>query len=249
MLFDIINALAMVIWIVMYVFYGRHYGFSKLKSLFISVFSCVVTYMFIFVLYWICSGFKYFGAQNAVRAYSTIVIVFWLETKIFKVDFRTLCDYQSIWPILWFGLGHIACIFEGCCHSFHYEEGTTVFKIAHALTGTDMLPVQAMEAFGSLILALILIIVHKKKNYNTGGRLFFYGLIAYAVPRFFMEFLRDNDKLIEFGTMPGAFDMYHDSATFGISELALWAIVMIVESVIFLVIFDKQDKKKALEAK
>lgn len=250
MLYSTIQVLSIIAWVVFNFVYGRRYGYSKSKSFFLAVMYVAFTWFFIFFLTWVCNGFKSFGQQNAVRAFSTLPLVAWIESKIFKIDFRDYLDCCAIGPALTYFVGHIACIFEGCCHGFEYEEGTAAYNIAMKLTGTNMLPQQAFEAFAALLVCLAVYFIAVKHNHHWGGRLLPITLIIYGVQRFFWEFLRDNDKLIIFKEMTGAVRHYPEGspvAYWGISELALWSVEMIIEGIIFIIVFNHIDKKKAAE--
>ncbi len=244
-MYKLIQALSIVIWIVFYVFYGKHMNLSKPKSLIVSLYSFVLTYFGIFILTWIESGFRDFGAQNAVRMFIFIVPIIWSETKIFNLDFRKNLDYQSLWPMIWYGLGHLACLFPYCCHSFHYNEGTTLYNISHFLTGKDMFPQQLAESICALLIALILWIALRKRNYDMGGRAFFIMLLAYGAQRFVWEFFRDNKKLVVFGKMSFAYSTETHQAVWGISNLAFWALSMVVVGTAGLIIINHIDKKAA----
>ena len=247
MTYNAIQGLSMVVWIVFYIFYGKHIGLSKPKAFLAAVYTCVTTFLMIFILTWIESGFKQFGAQNAVRVFAVEIIIIYTQKFIFGIDFRKNLDYCSVWPCLWYGVGHLACLIPKCCHSFTYVEGSALYKISYALTGTALFPQQLCEAVCALIIALVMWIIMRKKNYYIGGRMFFVMLITYGVQRIFWEFFRDNNKVIIFKEFASAISTETDKAYIGISNLALWSLAMVVEGVIALIILNKLDKKAALK--
>ncbi len=244
-MYSLIQAISIVIWIVFYMFYGKHMNLSKPKSLIVSLYSFILTYFGIFLLTWIESGFKNFGNQNAVRAFTLIVPILWTEKKIFGLDFRKNLDYQSLWPMIWYGFGHFACMYPYCCHSFHYYEGTTLYNISHFLTGKDMFPQQLCEGICALLIALVLWLILRKHNYYIGGRAFFIMLLLYGAQRFLWEFFRDNEKVIVFKEMSFAFSSSGNQAVWGISNLAFWALFMVAIGIIGLAVLNHTDKKAA----
>ncbi|MFH2203532.1 MAG: prolipoprotein diacylglyceryl transferase family protein [Elusimicrobiota bacterium] len=108
-------------------------------------------------------------------------------------------------PALAFGhtLGRIGCFAEGCCYGTPTSMPWGV-KFSHAacsvdgtLLGTALHPVQLYEAFGSACLFAffafyVLPRIHAKKL--TYGTSFLGYICLYAVMRFFLEFLRGDDR-------------------------------------------------------
>lgn len=242
-MYDLIQGLAMVIYVIVLTFYGKYYGFSKSKSFILGFLAVSIDFIVILLATWVESGFKNFGAQNAVRVFVFNPLLIYLVAKAMKVDVRKFGDYNAFPGMLWYGLGHIACITEGCCHSFAYNEGTFMYKIANALTGTNMLPQQIFETAGALLIAAILLAVGIKYKFKTNGYMYYIMLMLYGSQRFFFEFFRDNDKIIKFAPLEQA------EGYLGISNLAMWALAMFVEGAILLIalrIYDKKKKQKIL---
>lgn len=237
-MYALIQGAAMLIYIVVLTLYGKKYGFSRAKSFLLGFLAVTVDYVVILLMTWVENGFKGFGAQNAVRVFVFNPLLIYIVAKIIKVDFRKYCDYNAFPAMLWYGLGHIACITEGCCHGFAYKEGSLMYKIAFTLTGTNMLPQQLIETIGALLIGAILLAIGYKFKFNTKGYMYFIMLILYGSQRFFFEFFRDNNKLIIIKEMVSA------DGNIGISNLALWALAMFIEGVILLVVLSYIDKKK-----
>lgn len=242
-LYEVGQVLGSVITIVFSLFWARHYGIGKVKALLISILSQVLGFVCIFVLTWIENGFQNFGAQNGIRAYPFLALIALLEAKIFRIEFRRSLDFQAIATPLSYGLCHYACLARMCCHGFHYQEGTAAYSVAHALTGTDQLPMQIFEATSALILFAIIVIYSYKTRFKVTGYAFAIFQILFGFGRFFWEFLRDNDKLIVFGPMKGAVDLAHQQAVWGISNLALWAAALFVAGIILFIYLKKNNKK------
>ncbi len=238
-MYDLIQGIAMVVYVIVLTLYGKYYGFSKIKSFVLGLIALSVDYTLILVLTWVENGFTNFGAQNAVRVFAFNPLLIYIVSKLMKVDFRKFNDYNAFPAMLWYGLGHFACLSAGCCSGFAYNEGTTMYKIAYALTKTNMLPQQIMESIGALIIAAILLVVGVKYKFKTNGYMYYIMLILYGSQRFLFEFFRDNKKIIVFGEMVSA------NGQFGLSSLSLWALAMFIEGVVLLAIIICYDKTKA----
>lgn len=236
-MYNIIQGLAMIIYIITFIFYGKCYGFSKFKSFLLGFSAVVIDYLVIILITWIDNGFTGFGQQNAVRVFVFNPLIIFIMAKVSNVDFRKFCDFNAFPAMLWYGLGHLACIAEGCCHGFAYYEGTTMYNIAHSLTGTNMLPNQIIESVGALLISAILLFIGIKKRFNTKGYMYYLMLILYGTQRFVLEFFRDNEKVIVFSELQSA------NGQFGISNLALWAVAMTVVGTVLLTITAIKDKK------
>lgn len=244
-MYDLIQGIAMVIYIAVMAFYGKRYGFSKRKALLLGVIAIAVDYFAIMLLTWIENGFKAFGAQNAVRVFVFNPLFIWIVSRLFKVDYRKYCDFNAFPGMVWYGLGHLACLTTNCCRGFAYHEGTFLYKVAYLLTGTNMLPQQILESVGALLIAAILYGISRKRKFQTNGYMYYLMLILYGSQRFIAEFFRDNKKIIVFG------DMVSADGVIGLSSLSLWALAMFVEGVILLtitVLVDRKRKQRALLA-
>lgn len=241
-MYNAIQGIAMVIYVVVLTLYGKNYGFSRSKSFILGFLAVSIDYVVILLMTWVENGFQSFGAQNAVRVFVFNPLLIYLVAKAFKIDFRKFGDYNAFPGMLWYGLGHLACIAEGCCHSFAYNEGTFMYKVAYALTGTNMLPQQIFETVGALLIAAVLLGVGFKYKFNTKGYMYYIMLILYGSQRFFFEFFRDNNKVIVIK------DMVSADGQIGISNLALWALAMFIEGAVLLTIivcYDKKHKNKS----
>lgn len=239
-MYGLIQGLAMVAYIVAFIFYGKNYGYSKLKSLFLGVTAVMVCYVAIILLTWIENGFEKFGAQNAVRVFVFCPLFIYIVSNIVNTDFRKYLDFNAFPAMLWYGLGHLACLTAGCCNGFRYYEGTPMYRIANALTGTNMLPTQWIESLAALLTAGVIFYISKKKNFQTKGYTYYIMLILYGTQRFIFEFFRENRKLIVFAPLNSA------DGDFGISNLAIWAAAMAVEGALLLALSVRKDRKTGI---
>ncbi|MBQ3136971.1 MAG: prolipoprotein diacylglyceryl transferase [Clostridia bacterium] len=221
-------------------YHGYKLGIGKAKSVLISVFCLMTCYIFVSAIPWFESG--EIGSLNMVKIYAFTPPFYFLASKVFKVPFRNVCDLNGIWPMILFGLSHMACLIPKCCGGYVYLEGTKMCALAQALTGTNMIPNQLMESIAGLIIALAMFILAYKKDFKLNGRHYFIMIIVYGIQRFFWEFLRNNNKIIIFGEMTNA-----ESGYFGLSDLSFYCIAMIAVGVVFIIALNIIDKKKGKE--
>ena len=83
-----------------------------------------------------------------------------------------------------------------------------------------------------MLIFIVCVILAKKKAYPVDGRMYPVFLILFGGTRFFLEFLRLNVKVF-----------------WGISVLALWALLMVVVGIVWLVREKKKDPETAEETK
>lgn len=202
----------------------KKYGIPRWKTLVIAALQYVSTYIWMMVLFWVASGFKTFGGQNAIRMYvwQPLFVILW--SKIFKVNWRSISDITGPCTSLNFGISHIGCIFAGCCHGYESK----FLGIYNATLNRYLFPVQICESVTTIAIAGYLIWRMKKKDYKTDGEIYPLMLILFGGTRFIWEFFRDNDKLF-----------------LGISELAIHALIMFIVGLCwYLTIKEYRDRKE-----
>ena len=245
-LYEIIQGASLVISVGFTVFWAKNYKVSRLKAFPIAITSQFLGFALVFLLTWIENGFTGFGAQNAVRAYMFNILFGFLEAWIFRVDLLTVLDFQAATIPLCYGIGHFACLIPNCCAGFHYQKGSAGYAIAHALTGTDQLPIQIFESVTALLIFATIVVIAIKTRFKVTGYLFALYHVLYGGTRFLWEFLRDNEKIIKFAPMNGAVSSYENNsiAVWGISSLALWALGIFLVGVIMFVCFSIYHRKR-----
>lgn len=127
--------------------------------------------------------------------------------------------------------GRIGCFLSGCCYGIEVEPqwGIVFTEAISAPNGVPLLPVQLIEAGCNLLLFFILLITEhflQRKELN----LFIY-MISYAVIRFILEFFRGD--LIR-------------GLWLGLSTSQWIAMFTVVISVVFVIRYIKQNRKKEL---
>ena len=124
------------------------------------------------------------------------------------------------------GIGHIACLFKGCCSGYAVAWG-----VFNPTSGTYTFPVQLVEAIVYLAITAILIVRSHKNDYVADDKQFPLMLVMCGGARFILEFLRDNDKIF-----------------LGCSDLSFHALCMVVVGVIWLVRINKKLEQSATPA-
>lgn len=239
-MYTVIHIISMVVAVIFNTYYGYKLGLTKTKAALSSAFSLALLYITMILIPWVESGFTTFGEQNMVKTYVFAPLIFVIDCLVFKIDFRKISDMHAIWPMLLHGISHFACLIPNCCNGYTYLEGTKMYNISCALTGTGYFPNQIGESVAALLIGAIMFFIAYKKNFKLNGRLFYVMLIVYGINRFFWEFLRNNNKIVVFGEMTNA-----ESGLFGLSDLSFYSIAMVVLGIAFLIAFNIIDKKKA----
>lgn len=220
-IYDIFFALGFVSVFLFVVFLGRKMKIPLWKSIVIVLIVYPVAVLWMFVLYWIASGFTSFGGNNIVRVFVYIPLIAYPVAKLLKISWKDICALLSIGPIAVHGISHFGCIFGGCCYGYVSSWG-----LYNASKGNIRFPIQPIEALIAIAIIVFLLIRAKKHDYVADGREYPLMMVIFGSTRFLCEFLRDNDKLI-----------------WGISELALHALFMFIVGVVALVIINKKQKK------
>ncbi len=204
LLYNILFAFSFVVVIVYTVLNCKNYNLSKKKALIFSVCVYVVSLFWMFFLYWAESGFKQWGGNNIVRVFIWIPVAAYPFCKLMKIDWSQACDFLAPCPVLIQGVSHYGCLFEGCCHGYRWEHGIWNPSLKY-----NTFPIQPIEACTAVLIAIYILHRQKKLHYKSDGLTYPIMMMLFGYSRFFLEFLRDNDKLF-----------------LGISGLAIHALVM-----------------------
>lgn len=169
----------------------KHYDIPKWKSVVFTVLVYFSTLAWMLFLYWADSGFQHWGGNNIVRVFWWLGVFVFPVTKLLKLDYWRSLDYVSPCLCINHGIAHFGCFFAGCCHGYACSWGLFSNDV-----GYRCFPTQPIEALIALIAAYIWY-REKKKGYGKGvdGLSFPIMLMLFGYSRFFLEFLRDNDKL------------------------------------------------------
>ena len=202
----------------------KRVGVSRPKALALTLTGFVISYFWMCLVTWIETGFETWGGINLVRIFIWVPLLIWPFTKLFKVDWKSWCDFAGPSTLcLIQGIAHYGCLFAGCCHGYRAVHG-----IWNPQLDYNTFPIQIIEAVVALAIAIFLFIRLKKRNYKTDGSAYALMMILFGSTRFVLEFFRDNNKLF-----------------LGLSDLALHALFMtIVGCAVLFSIFAKEERHR-----
>lgn len=223
-LYDLFFVLGFVAVFLFYLWRGRYFGVSAIRSvlLVLIVYPSVVLWMFI--LYWIETGS--FGGNNIVRCFVYMPLFAIPAAKILKLNWKQACDMLAPATCVVHSVSHWGCIFAGCCHGVPTSKG--LYNVA---TGKTCFPSQPLEAITAALIVLFLLWREKKNNHQVDGLSMPIMLMMFGSTRFIWEFFRDNEKI-----------------WIGCSSLAFHALFMALVGLIMYVVIknhnDKQGEQK-----
>ena len=181
----------------------KKYGIKKLPSLIIVAIIYALGYLWLLFIGWMESGFTSIGDNNIVKGFIYFPIFALIPANLFKIDKRKIWDFIApCFPLLQC-VAHLACNFAGCCRGYIVGYG-----IWNPVMKEYTFPIQLLESLVSL-LVFIACLLYADKGKRSEGKVYPFFLITFGATRFFLEFFRDNHKII-----------------FGISDLALHALLM-----------------------
>lgn len=218
LLYDIFFALGFFSVLLFVFISGRKMNVSSWKILGVVLTVYPLAVLWMFVLYWIETGF--FGGNNIVRVFVYVPLIAYPIARVLKIPYNKVLSMVAFGPIAVQSTSHFGCIFEGCCYGYIQQWG-----LYNRVTGCLHFPIQPIEAIISLLIILYLLARAKKRNYVPDGLEYPLMLVIFGSTRFLCEFLRDNDKLI-----------------WGISNLAFHALFMFVVGVVWIILAKRKKK-------
>jgi phosphatidylglycerol:prolipoprotein diacylglycerol transferase len=137
------------------------------------------------------------------------VIGAWYLFKADRFPFWKGCDMGGMMVPIGLGFGRLGCLLSGCCFGvsspgpfalvFPPNSDASVWQAKHGLlehafaASLPVAPTQLYESLGAfLISAFGILYFHERKRYD--GHVFVMFLVAYAVLRFSVEFLRQDER-------------------------------------------------------
>ena len=186
------------------IFNAKNYKLPLKKIIPFVLIVYAISLAWMFFLYWAESGFKNFGGNNIVRIFVWVPLFAYPFTKLFGLDFKTICDYLAPVVCVQHGVSHFGCIFQGCCHGYPWAQG-----IWNPALNYNTFPIQPIEALVAVGIVLFIWLKEKKGGFKVTGKFYPTMLILFGYSRFLLEFARDNEKLF-----------------LGVSSLAVHALIM-----------------------
>ena len=208
----------------------KKYDIVKWKAIVFTILVYSASLFWMFVLFWIDSGFKNWGGNNIVRVFWWLGVFVYPVSKLLKLDFWKCLDFVAPCLCINHGIAHFGCIFAGCCHGYPCS-----FGIYNNVLETTCFPSPIIEAIFALMIAAFIWYRERRKGYGAGidGLSFPIMLMIFGYSRFLFEFLRDNDKLFYFTESI----KWAGKPVFGISQLAIHALVnALIGTVVYVLI-------------
>lgn len=184
-------ALSFVAWYVFNLHYRKKYQFTFAQATIISAVIWPVAYGLLFVLGWIESLFSTWGSHNIVRGFIYFPLIAILLAKLLKLKTGKVIDYIAPGVALCQAVAHIGCNFAGCCYGYKSSWG-----IWNPVYESYMVPNQLMESLAAFLTFLFCTMYAKKHNYDGSTKVYPLFLILFGFTRFFLEFLRNNHKVL-----------------------------------------------------
>ena len=209
------------------VFYRKKYNISLKQAVVVILLVYPVAYVLMLTLAWIETGFRSWGGINFVRICVYVPLIALGVAKLMKIPFGKMVDYLAPSMALQKAIGHLVCPFVGCCSGYACSWG-----IWHPMKNVQVFPNQWLESAVAFFLAWYLLRMAKHECYLGTGKIYAMFLLLYGGTRFFLEFLRDNEKLF-----------------LGISSLALHALFMVLVATVWLMVLYEKDKQQTKRRK
>lgn len=202
--------------------YCKKYKISRVKGIAITLVLNAINYAWMVIYSWILSGFDNFGGGNAVKVVVFFPLFMFIIAKIFRMDWKTGCDFVAPSVVLSFGICKIGCIFAGCCGGYPSNWGTY-----SSLYDTITFPTAALEAVVSIAIVFVLFLRASEKKHTVDGLSFPLLLILFGITRFILEFARYNDKI-----------------WLGCSDMSFHALFMTLVGIVMYVIIKRHNSAK-----
>lgn len=127
------------------------------------------------------------GIASFLLVYFVIGEYWILQRGEARQYFRMVSEIAAGCIALAHGFGRLGCLFAGCCHGAHT---TAWYGIYNEQVGAKTVPTQLIEAV--FLFALFFFLNDRLKKQKKGNISIY--LVAYSFFRFFLEYLRDDDR-------------------------------------------------------
>ncbi|MBD5455514.1 MAG: prolipoprotein diacylglyceryl transferase [Lachnospiraceae bacterium] len=136
-------------------------------------------------------GSQGFVVYGGITAGVLAAIIYCKRKKLIFLEYFDLCAASIA---LAQAFGRIGCFMAGCCYGKETDLpiGVIFPESSLAPTGVKVLPTQLFSSAGNFCI-MFLLLWHYKHRKKVGDSGFFY-MLLYGVGRFFMEFLRNDDR-------------------------------------------------------
>ena len=221
-----LHGVAFVAVLLMALWMGKKINVGWLKSTLIVLIVYPLMYAWMLIYFWIESGFQSFGGQHFVCVFIYAPLVALAAAKILKLRWVDICYIIAPCFPLNHMIGHIGCIFAGCCRGYEWEYG-----MYNLHTGTYLFPIQPIESLIALGIVVFLVVRAYKNKFQPDAKHYPIMLILFGSTRFVCEFFRDNTKIL-----------------LNCSSLSFHALFMCIVGIVALVVIRKRNRANLSES-
>ena len=204
--------------------FSRKMGMKVYKGLIVGALA------YLFVYYWmvfyalVSNGFQPYMGMNNLFSFVYTPLFLWLVAKIFKLSWTDTCYLIAPMMPLQQAIAMGECIFGNCCRGYPCSWGIYSVRWDYYY-----FPIQQINVILNFAIFIILLLRARKNKYKPDPYQYPLMLVMVGAPRFFIEFLHDNEKVF-----------------LGCSELGLYALFMTAVGIAAIFIIKKKQSKKAV---
>lgn len=171
--------------------YRKKYSIGLIKVVIAAIASEGLGYFLGLTLAWIENGFSDWGKYNLDRIFVYLPLIYLILAKFLNIAPSKLIEFFTPSVPLLYSISHLGCIFPGCCHGYSCSWG-----IWNPLKETTLFPIQLLDCFVGFLVFILLLLYIKKHDYTVTGKAYPIFLVLFGTARFFLDRLRDNDKML-----------------------------------------------------
>ena len=196
----------------MFLAYRKRYGIPALWAILASVIFYYGVMAALRVSVLLENGFQNFSGMNIIKTFVYVPLICILLSKILKKPIALVLSYAGPVVLVWHIIGQSVCPFLGCCAGIPCKWG-----IWNPALNERVFPIQWLICLVTLAILIAMLRYEKQKDYAGDGKSYPVMLIVYGSARFFLEFLRQREKVF-----------------LGVSEIGLHALFMVLVGTVWL---------------
>ena len=175
---DTTHVLTMPLSVVLGLWYGPKYGYSKKKAVTYSLAMMIIIVLFTYACQWVPGWFGFTVFINAARTFLFVPLFTLVLSKYWKIS--TLHGADFITPIIFFvrTVVLIGCTIIGCGEAMPCEWG-----IFSPNSGCRVFPMDLIDLLATFAIAIVSLIYARRLNYHGNGRIFALAMICLGVVR------------------------------------------------------------------
>jgi len=174
------------------------------------------------VIYFAFTGV--FGGENTVTIVLFVPVAALVAALVSRQSAAAFIEAAAPVICIIQGIAKFGCQAMGCCQSWlHVDWGFYNYKVRD-----NLFPIQSLEAVVALAVAVVLIVITLRSKWQTGGFMMPLMLVLFGFTRFWLEFLRDNHKVL-----------------WGLSKFSLWSVALVVAGCVWIAVLAIRRRREA----